>query len=535
MCLLDCPAGKENRDGEDFCSPCHIGYYKDTEGSTLCEPCAIFDSNQILISPQEGATSVTQCNKLVCLPGYHPQAARCEPCDYGFYQPDRWQDACIQCPNGTTTYQKAADVADLCIKDCPAGQEYIAATDECRDCGLGFYNDGRDPQRFTCLRCANDRITEGTGSTLAQDCNVRNCSSPGQFRDSATDSCQPCPKGQYQDQPLQTQCKACPPTQTTRYQESASLGDCKYDCSAGTEYDESLLAQAVPCRPCATGSYRSKDFWTCQSCPGELTTAGIGAVSEDDCNIPLCVAGLAYRESDQRCVPCPVSTYMDVANQYLPCKLCPAGTITLTTGTSSPNSCKSPCDHNNNCTAREVCVAQGQSYSCQCLAEFVKNNAGDCIHKCETDWCGDNGDCQLQPFQCVCTGGYSGERCEIRPDPAALSDNEKDTIIIAVITTLVGLLFLILLLVCICVMARRKQSNGKTAYTSEYDERASMASRSLKGFEDYPTFAVNPAFSNKPPSIVGGPSMSLPAHSLKMFHNPTYNGDESSDPAIYRA
>jgi len=153
--------------------------------------------------------------------------------------------------------------------------------------------------------------------------------------------------------------------------------------------------------------------------------------------------------------------------------------------------------------------------------------------------------------RCLSAGPALGDRCDIRPDASTMSDNEKETIVIAVISSVSGLFFLILLIVCICVMSRRKHTNAKVPYVSEFDERTSIATRSVKGFDDFPTFAMNPAFHKPPPSIVGGPTISMQSQPMKMFNNPTYHdgefqlvepqtvllavADEEGDPAVYRA
>ena len=72
---------------------------------------------------------------------------------------------------------------------------------------------------------------------------------------------------------------------------------------------------------------------------------------------------------------------------------------------------------------------------------------------------------------------------------------------------------------------RRKHTNAKVPYVSEFDERTSIATRSVKGFDDFPTFAMNPAFHKPPPSIVGGPTISMQSQPMKMFNNPTYHGN----------
>ena len=42
----------------------------------------------------------------------------CEECDYGFFQPGKWQDECLPCNDSYTTVSKASTSADQCLCKC---------------------------------------------------------------------------------------------------------------------------------------------------------------------------------------------------------------------------------------------------------------------------------------------------------------------------------------------------------------------------------------------------------------------------------
>ncbi|XP_013070411.2 uncharacterized protein LOC106057644 isoform X3 [Biomphalaria glabrata] len=525
QCLLNCSIGKENVNGSDLCTPCQVGYYKDKQGSTLCKPCANLDDNDITISAQTGATSQTNCSKLVCQAGYYPLNT-CTPCDYGWYQPSKWQDTCLACPSNKTTYIRGSSNASDCEVQCGKGQEIVNGV--CQNCQIGFYNDKRDPSRRSCLSCPIGYITSRTGADDVSLCSITDCSKPGEYRNPIDNKCYPCPVGTYQDTPRQNNCKPCPSLTTTQSEGSSSINSCIENCTAGSEY---ITNQCVPCRQ---GYYRPLSSWSCLRCPSDRTTVKTGSLSIVDCSQVICAVGQAFNGT--RCANCPKNTYQDSTGQFT-CKVCPPNQITVTEGTATITDCKYPCDIGLKCSVTENCIDDTsliEGFRCQCAPGHEKYK-GLCIHKCDIpNYCGDRGTCVRSSADCQCRDSYTGLLCDIRPNSEALSQRENQTILIAVITTVCGVLFLILLIVCICVMTRRRTPKHKTPF-SEFDERASIATRSMKGFEDYPTFAINPAFSAKPPSLLGGPLNALPSQSLKMYNNPTFTGDEDNDPAVYRA
>ncbi|GFR81217.1 fibropellin-1 [Elysia marginata] len=362
------------------------------------------------------------------------------------------------------------------------------------------------------------------------------------------------------------------------------------DCPPGQQLNNAT----DQCELCPKGSYRSKtpgeDTWACQLCGNQMTTADEGADQLADCNIPTCSEGYGYDRTQKNCVACPVNTFQSLPGQYWPCEDCPVNQITAGTATTASTGCFLPCSSGSTqalCSIKtQVCVddanaaggyrcdckysytAQGDTcilpcssgstqalcsiktqvcvddanaaggYRCDCKYSYTAQ--GDtCIHKCDlTNYCGDKGKCQRSPFKCECFDGYSGEQCTVRPAAATQSDDEVETLVIAVVTTVCGLLFLLLIIVCLCVIAKRRatptRSSSKST-TAEIDERASIASRSVKNYDDFPSFAINPAYNSKPPSVFGvSMGQGMNGQGTKVYNNDVYFSDDDGDVAVYK-
>ncbi|RUS91021.1 hypothetical protein EGW08_001238, partial [Elysia chlorotica] len=539
-CLLNCPAGKQNTPGTDICEQCPMGYYKDTPGPTDCTACADFSKNNIRISPAPGADNVAQCTKLVCLPGFYPNGAVCTRCTYGSYQPYKWRDTCEVCLFGETTYKLGATNETECEPNCTAGQGLVDG--QCKICSVREYNDKSDPTKRDCSECAPGFITGREGATSRSECSIKDCSAPGTFRNATSNTCENCPVGEYQDMPRQDSCQSCQEGYTTRYVGSSSSDNCLKDCPAGQQHNN----VTDQCERCPKGSYRSKtpgeDSWTCQLCTDEMTTASDGADQMADCNIPSCSVGFGYDQAQKKCVECPANTFQDLSGQYLPCKSCSANQVTAGTGTVSSTGCSFPCSSGTLCAiTTQVCVDDANStggYRCDCRDAY-EFDGDSCKHKCNIpNYCGENGVCQRSPFKCTCSEGYSGERCTIRPAASSQSDDEVETLVIAVVSTVCGLLFLLLFIVCLCVLAKRRaapSSSKSTRSSPDIDDRASMGIRSGKGYNDYPTFAVNPAFSSRPPSVFGtSMGQGLNGQGTKVYSNDIYFPDDNEDFSVYK-
>lgn len=84
------------------------------------------------------------------------------------------------CPQLNKTFQVLCWVGVikyglLFVAYCDSGQEKI--NDSCEDCQIGYFKDNVNDGLFAaCQVCPIDRITNGTGSTSQNDCNIGECS-----------------------------------------------------------------------------------------------------------------------------------------------------------------------------------------------------------------------------------------------------------------------------------------------------------------------------------------------------------------------
>ena len=71
-----------------------------------------------------------------CSAGYHIDGTNCIACPLGTYQPRKWQDSCIECPEGSTTSYTASTSQDDCNGQCWLTQ-LVEQTHVFTICGLG--------------------------------------------------------------------------------------------------------------------------------------------------------------------------------------------------------------------------------------------------------------------------------------------------------------------------------------------------------------------------------------------------------------
>ncbi|XP_076460199.1 uncharacterized protein LOC143293161 [Babylonia areolata] len=531
-CILSCPPGKENQPGSNICTECQQGTYKSIEAAALCDPCPVGYVTRI-----NGSTDVSDCELSACEAGSYASdrsVGGCTSCPFGQYQPDRWQEQCIPCPPGFTTFQRGAVSRDLCLRDCPPGQQYANSSQTCEQCTVGYYNDDLDPARYTCIMCPQEYITATAGATSSRDCNIKNCTEPGQYRDPVANECKDCLRGQWQNRKWQTSCEPCEVGLTTRFTGTTKPEDCLFDCPNGQQ-----LGDDGECGACPVGQYRNKaDSWECQPCPDGLTTPGGGSMTRADCSISTCQKGHFFNTDSQvqRCQQCGHNSYQDQSGQFL-CKPCPERTETRLPGATQASDCIDKCQTNSNkCHQNARCASTREGVTCVCNKGFVGDGL-TCTNMCDVEgYCQNALRCDKDRLQCVCKDNYIGETCQQRKDPKAAGLGDKDIIIVAVVTTVAFLLFLLLLIVCCCVLARKRQRNKAPFPHETSDERASIATRmSTRGFDDFG--AAGPAYSSKGHPPFPGPAnprMMLPAQTQQVFEHTTYTMSDG-DPAVYKA
>uniref|UniRef100_A0A914YVY8 Sushi, von Willebrand factor type A, EGF and pentraxin domain-containing protein 1 n=1 Tax=Panagrolaimus superbus TaxID=310955 RepID=A0A914YVY8_9BILA len=228
MCVLCAPGSFYDKDTAE-CVLCGTGEYQNKAGQFSCSKCP-----EETITTGPGALDETEC-QTHCKAGYflNLHTRKCEACGFGFYQPASGSFACIPCGVGKTTLSNTAASEDDCRDECPDG-EHLTQSGTCQPCPMGSYRTkGLHKQ---CVECPPGTTTETVRSSKRVQCNTPKCVA-GQFLVTSTKQCQYCPRGTYQDEPLQTTCKLCATDHTTAAQGATHESQCysTNQCSTGED------------------------------------------------------------------------------------------------------------------------------------------------------------------------------------------------------------------------------------------------------------------------------------------------------------
>ncbi|XP_060568832.1 uncharacterized protein LOC132727392 [Ruditapes philippinarum] len=587
-CIVECSPGYEDING--VCKECPRGTYKVERAAAKCKPC---DTGFTTVGT--GATSSNACTLPACPAGQYldkvsnPTNPVCKPCAYDFYQDEIWQEQCKTCIDNKVTLSTGADEASDCVLDCASGQEYNSDTGRCEFCPRGYYRNKNDRLQPQCQLCPIDKLTANEGGKDISECTVANCTTPGEYRDTASNTCKKCPIGTYNSEKWVTSCKDCPLGNSTREVGATVITDCRSICPLGQ-----YVGPSNACELCPKGTYRSSAATDqCTDCPNGLTTeeegadssskcrispcfAGskyvnnqrcveceegtyqpnngsfqcidcpfsikytptTGAVSEDQCRSP-CEAGKQFDPATKICFPCPIGTFQPQAFQFT-CLQCPEGRkFTSKTGSTTIESCLSYCSASaaNQCSTNATCTVSDTNalgYTCNCFTNYEsvgQLNGRECVHKCDRGYCQNGATCVREPRpSCTCSKWYKGDTCATRLKAEELSDDTLDIVIPVSIAVGGLILFLIILAVCCLCWRRRPSTKGPEPQYSEFNgdryDKGSMHS-----------FAV--PYNSRPPSRL---MMLQPAHEI-VYDNKAYNMTDNHsvidtsmiDAAVYEA
>jgi hypothetical protein len=240
-----CPPGSYSNEGSKICTPCPVGTFSNSTGTKICENCP---SGSFSDTP-----GTTICK--VCPAGSYSNegSTKCTPCPIGTFSNSTGTKICGRCPNGSysdttgTTICKVCDDAGSICKDGIKTQ-----------CPPGTYKIGN-----TCDPCPAGSVNPNYGST----------------------KCSICQFAEYADKPGLTECKKCPAGTFNDIQYIyGNTGGCKpaqlgmYSDIPGSRYGKS----------CPIGTYADKEGLTqCKSCPPGQTTEIAGREKSSDCGLPI--------------------------------------------------------------------------------------------------------------------------------------------------------------------------------------------------------------------------------------------------------
>ncbi|CAG2119816.1 unnamed protein product, partial [Medioppia subpectinata] len=268
------------------------------------------------------------------------------------------------CPPGQVV------MADSCV-ECGVGTYYDEPTQSCAKCPIGTYQN--ELGQLACKKCAligeRQGVTITAGSRAAEDCRER-CNA-GTYFDTAHNSCRPCGYGHYQPAEGSFTCISCGTGLTTRSQEAIARHECRPECMAGFQ-----LSSNGNCEACPIGHYRTRGQPSCEPCPQGFTTGSMGASTPTQCNLEICSVGHYLNVTVDECVPCPKGTYMDVEQRDHSCQSCPPNSTTDGLGHTSQDQCSNPCIINDKmelCPPNSQCEApsgSGEDFRCVCKDGF---------------------------------------------------------------------------------------------------------------------------------------------------------------------
>ncbi|XP_074599235.1 sushi, von Willebrand factor type A, EGF and pentraxin domain-containing protein uif isoform X2 [Brevipalpus obovatus] len=229
---VECALGTFYQESTKSCIECPVGYYQNELGQLECKACPMIGNKQG-ITARSGSRSQNDC-KQRCPAGqfYNDESRTCQQCGNGFYQPQEGSFYCVPCGQGLTTKSAEAVSVQECRPECKPGFQLSSLYSvECEPCPIGFYR----PYGFhECRRCDNGKTTGFLGASDRNHCNLTVCNE-GEFLNldsiGGSESCEPCPKGSYQDNKQRdTSCIPCPPDTTTNKTGSTSESQCTNPC-----------------------------------------------------------------------------------------------------------------------------------------------------------------------------------------------------------------------------------------------------------------------------------------------------------------
>jgi len=266
----------------------------------------------------------------------------CKHCPYGTYLKAGSRIMCVDCPAGTYQSQDGALNENSC-HPCAAGRYSDAGSEFCKFCPCGTYSAvAGAPYCHSCPAGRFSVLTNQTNSRVCEECPAGRFSGPGAC------GCDECPRGTYQDELGQRQCKACVSGKFNGFTGSKTVHDCKA-CAPGKFVGSAAAEECTSC-PCGTFNLQqgSTDISACSDCPARTysragsarcTKCAGGTYNAEPraCGCSICEAGTASAGADVDCSDCAPGKYAERGSAT--CEDCPAGTFNELTNGESQNIC----------------------------------------------------------------------------------------------------------------------------------------------------------------------------------------------------
>lgn len=262
-------------------------------------------------------------------------------------------------------------VRDSDCVPCAPGMFFDKENTKCKPCPVGSFQD--QPGQSQCKACEVIAGRQGTtfssGARSKSECK-ESCPA-GRYYNEGSQRCVNCGFGHYQPLGGSFTCRSCNAGLTTRTDQAISASECSEECPTGMQLTPS--GNNATCDPCLKGFYRTKGReMACQSCPPGFTTLGERSAIVEDCIVPKCQPG-SYLSKNNTCIMCSVGMYQPNAEREA-CVRCDPDTTTKVAGATHKDNCTNPCNQDDSKgTKGNVCPENAR-----CLFQAVDNS-----HKCE--------------------------------------------------------------------------------------------------------------------------------------------------------
>uniref|UniRef100_A0A182Y3Y1 Notch n=1 Tax=Anopheles stephensi TaxID=30069 RepID=A0A182Y3Y1_ANOST len=223
---VPCAVGTFYNTTSKTCLPCPEGSYQPEIGQIQCKSCPKI-AGRPGVTALNGARSAVECKER-CAAGKYLDTVTglCQPCGFGYYQPNEGSFSCEICGLGRTTRTPEATSKSECRDECSSGMQ-LGLEGKCEPCPRGTYR--KQGVHASCLACPNGRTTAKLGSSNVEECSLPICS-PGTYLNGTLNVCVECRKGFYQSEYQQTSCIPCPPNHTTRSTAANNKNECINPC-----------------------------------------------------------------------------------------------------------------------------------------------------------------------------------------------------------------------------------------------------------------------------------------------------------------
>ena len=407
---MPCPAGKFGKSSQAYllrgtneCANCDAGFYS-AGGASSCTGCAAGK-----YSPTSQGPSESVC--IACDPGYYSptvaavSSATCMPCPAGSHSNTAGlgaESGCLLCAPGKYS-ELAGQTAETACQPCGAGKySGVAGVSDAADCLLcpeGMFSPMAvavgESASDVCQLCPVGTFNDNAGASICVLCRVGTYN--GEAGATSRDFCLNCTAGTYgayESQDELEDCIKCPPGKFSKV-EGAAMDVCLF-CPAGT-YSQ-YAGWGTDCLECDRGKYSTFSGQTTRS---TCVPCGVGKYS-------------TYRgsPSSANCLLCEAGKYSpDVwATTCRDCMYFPVNRATSPLGSDSESDCQCLRGYESDtCTPCAAGKYKNRLGSSQCFmcdsGTYSAQSAATVCQVCPTDATSPRGSTSLDA--CICKPGFT--------------------------------------------------------------------------------------------------------------------------------